>query len=195
MQFWDSVTWDVARAGGFTAYGLLTLSVVLGLALSLHWQSARWPRLINNELHNHVTLLSVVFLIVHVAAIWIDPFTNFSASAVFVPFMSSYRTLWMSLGIVALYLGIAIGISTLLRSKIGYRAWRQFHTLTLLLYTLATVHGIFTGSDTKQLWTLAMYIVSVGLVSTLFVLRLSHSAVEAQKQQSRREQVQARQAL
>ena len=30
---WQSVTWDIARAGGFTAYILLTLAVVVGLAL------------------------------------------------------------------------------------------------------------------------------------------------------------------
>ena len=33
---WETVTWDVARAGGFTAYILLTLAVVAGLALSTH---------------------------------------------------------------------------------------------------------------------------------------------------------------
>jgi predicted ferric reductase len=195
MQFWESVTWIVARAGGFTAYGLLTLAVVLGLALSLHWQSARWPRLINNDLHNHATLLGLVFLVVHVAAVWIDPFTHFGMLAVFVPLMSAYRTVWMALGIVALYLGIAIGISTLLRSKIGYRAWRSFHTMTLALYALATVHGIYTGSDTHNWWALGLYLVSVGSVGTLFVMRLIRSGQEAQKQQARQHLVQARQSL
>ena len=60
MSPWEAVTWDVARAGGFTAYVLLGLSVALGLALTMHWQSWRWPRLINSELHNFVTLLSLV---------------------------------------------------------------------------------------------------------------------------------------
>ena len=195
MQVWESVTWVVARAGGFTAYGLLTFAVVLGLALSLHWQSTRWPRLINNELHNYVTLLGLVFLVIHVAAVWIDPFTQFSALAVFVPFMSSYRTLWMGLGIVALYLGLAVGISTLLRSRIGYRAWRQFHLLTVVLYALATVHGIYTGSDTQNWWALGIYIISVGLVGTLLVLRIFHSSAEAHKQQARRQQIQTRQSV
>ena len=31
---WETVTWDVARAGGFTTYVLLTLAVAVGLALS-----------------------------------------------------------------------------------------------------------------------------------------------------------------
>ena len=33
MNIWQMVTWDVARAGGFTAFGLLTLSVAIGTVL------------------------------------------------------------------------------------------------------------------------------------------------------------------
>src|ERR1700758_5721307 len=76
---WETVTWDVARAGGFTAYVLLTLAVAVGLALSTQIQSpSRWPRLLNSELHNFLTLLSSSFLVVHILATWIDPFTRFS---------------------------------------------------------------------------------------------------------------------
>src|SRR5215831_19142441 len=77
MSVWEAITWDVARAGGFTAYILLTLAVALGLALTLQIQSSRWPRLINSELHNYLTLLSLVFVGVHVLAVWVDPFTRF----------------------------------------------------------------------------------------------------------------------
>jgi len=38
MSLWQSITWDVARAGGFTAYILLTLSVAVGLALTMQGQ-------------------------------------------------------------------------------------------------------------------------------------------------------------
>jgi len=68
-QMWDAVVWDVARAGGLAAYLLLTLSVALGLTLSLRWQRPRWPRLITNEMHSFVTLLTLVFVGVHVAAV------------------------------------------------------------------------------------------------------------------------------
>jgi len=68
----------VARAGGMTAYALVTASVALGLALSMRWQRPIWPRMITNELHSFVTLLSLVFVVVHVCAIWIDPYLKFS---------------------------------------------------------------------------------------------------------------------
>jgi cytochrome b561 len=88
-SIWQTVTWDVARAGGFTAYVLLTLAVVAGLALSTKLQSpSRWPRLLNSELHNFLTLLSTIFVGVHVLAVWVDPFTHFGWNEVFIPFVS-----------------------------------------------------------------------------------------------------------
>ncbi len=78
----------------------------------------------------------------------------------------------MAFGIVALYLGIAIGISTWLRPHIGYKLWRQLHVLTLGVFALATIHGIGTGSDTQTPWALGIYLVSSILVGSLLCRRL-----------------------
>lgn len=170
---WQTVTWDVAGAGGFTAYAFLTLAVVVGLMLSTKVQSpSRWPRLINSELHNFLSLLSTIFLGVHVLAVWVDPFTHFGWREVFLPFVSQYRPIWMALGIVALYLGIAIGISTWLRPRIGYTWWKRLHILTLGIYALATIHGLGAGSDTLTWWGLGIYLVSIVLVGSLLCRRL-----------------------
>lgn len=170
---WENVTWNVARAGGFTAYILLALAVIVGLALSTQLQSpARWPRLINNELHNFLTLLSTIFLGIHILAVWIDPFTHFGWNEVLIPFASQYRTFWMALGIVGFYLGLAIGLSTWMRPRIGYKWWRRLHMLTLGIFILATIHGLGTGSDTQTSWALGLYIVSSGLVVLLLCRRV-----------------------
>ncbi len=178
MSIWQMVTWDVARAGGFTAFGLLTLSVAIGLALTLHIQSPRWPRIINSELHNFITLLALVFTGVHVLAVLVDPFTHFGLNEVLIPFASHYRPLWMALGIVALYMGLAIALSTWLRPYIGYKLWRSLHVLTLLIFALVVVHGIATGSDTRTAWGATIYAFSVLLVGTLFIVRLLKPATK-----------------
>ncbi len=170
---WQTVTWNIARAGGFTAYILLTLAVVVGLALSTQIQSpSRWPRLLNSELHNFLTLLSTIFLGVHVLAVWVDPFTHFGWKEILIPLTSHYRPEWMAMGIVGLYLGIAIGISTWLRPHIGYIWWRRLHVLTLGIFALATIHGIGTGSDTQTWWALGIYLVSLVLAGSLLCRRL-----------------------
>src|SRR6266705_4598214 len=176
MTLWETISWNIARAGGFTSYILLTLAVALGLALSMQLQSpSRWPRLLNNELHNFLTLLSTIFLGVHVLAVWVDPFTHFGWSEVFIPYVSQYRAVWMALGIVALYLGIAIGISTWLRPHIGYTWWRRLHILTLGIFALATLHGVGTGSDTQTWWGLGIYLGSLVLVGSLLCRRVLSS--------------------
>ncbi|GCE18743.1 ferric reductase-like transmembrane domain-containing protein [Dictyobacter kobayashii] len=172
INIWETVTWNVARAGGFTAFFLLTLAVALGLALSSHLQSNRWPRLINNELHNFVTLLALIFTGVHVLAVWLDPFTKFGWNEMLIPLASHYRPVWMALGIVGLYIGLAIGLSTLLRPIIGYVWWRRLHILTLLLYAVVVVHGIASGTDTQTWWGSGIYALSVLLVGGLLVTRL-----------------------
>lgn len=173
---WQTITWDIARAGGFTAYILLTLAVVVGLALSTQFQSPRhWPRLLNSELHNFLTLLSTIFLVVHILAVWIDPFTNFGWNELLIPLASHYRPEWMAFGIVALYLAIAIGISTWLRPRIGYTWWRKMHVLTLGVFALAAIHGIGTGSDTQTSWAMGIYLVSFVLVGSLLCRRMFFS--------------------
>ena len=173
MSIWQAVTWNVARSGGFTAYILLTLAVAVGLMLSAQVQSpSRWPRLLNSELHNFLALLSAVFLVVHILAVWVDPYTHFGWSEILIPFVSYYRSSWMALGIVALYLGLAVGISTLLRPRIGYTWWRRLHVLTFGVYVLATLHGLGTGSDTQTWWGLGIYLVSIVLVGSLLCQRL-----------------------
>ncbi len=145
---WETVTWDVARAGGFTAYVLLTLAVVVGLALSTQIQSpSRWPRLLNSELHNFLTLLSTIFLGVHVLAVWIDPFTHFGWKEILIPLASHYRPEWMALG----------------------------HVLTLGIFALAALHGIGTGSDTQTWWALGIYLVSIAVVGALLWRRVLSS--------------------
>lgn len=172
MSVGETLAWTVARAGGLTAYVLLSLSVVLGLALSIRWQRPRWPRLITNDLHRFLTLLSLAFIVVHGLAVLLDPFMGFGWNEVLVPLMSHYRPLWIACGIVAGYLGLALWISSELRPYIGYVWWRRLHGLTFAVYVLTTVHGLATGSDTRTAWALALYGGSVAVVAALLCYRL-----------------------
>ena len=172
MTSWSAVTWDAARAGGLISYVLLTTAVSLGLVLRNRWQSTRWPRLVTNELHGYVSLLALVFIAVHVAAVAVDPFTRFGLTAVLVPFASHYRPVWMGLGIVALDMLLAVWVSSRLRRRIGHRLWRQIHVLAFGVYGAATLHGLGTGSDTRTVWAGALYAASVGVVGSLLAVRL-----------------------
>jgi hypothetical protein len=166
-----SLTWEIARAGGFTAYGLLSASVAIGLVVSLKWRSARWTRYITTELHRFVTLLSLVFIAIHTLTVAVDSFIQFSLPEILVPFVSHYRTLWIAAGIVSSYLLIAVYLSEQVRPFVGYAWWRRFHALSFGAFALALVHGIASGSDTKTPWAIAIYGGSVAIVGALILVR------------------------
>ena len=89
-----------------------------------------------------------------------------------VPFVDSYRPLWTGLGIVGLYLLLAVLISSWLRRAIGYAWWRRLHGLAFGVWALATAHGLGSGSDTGTPWAAALYAGSVLLVGGLTAFRL-----------------------
>lgn len=167
-----SLTWLVARTGGYLAWLLLSGSVAIGLVVSLGWKTPVWRRFVTTELHRFVTLLALVFTAVHTLAVLLDPFIRFTPAEVLVPMVSHYRPLWVAFGIVATYLLVAVWASAWIRSRIGYAWWRRLHYLSFLVFVLAAVHGIGTGSDTRAWWGIGLYAVPTLLVAALLVGRL-----------------------
>lgn len=178
---WSAVTWDVARAGGFASYVLLSTAVAVGLVLRNRWQTARWPRLVTNELHGYLSLLALIFIGIHVVAVFLDPFTRFGLAEILVPLASHYRPLWMGLGVVALYLLLAVWATSRVRKHLGFRTWRTIHYLAYAVYAAATVHGLGTGSDTRSLWAPLLYAASVLVVGGLAARRLLVPVAQGQR--------------
>ena len=166
-----SLWWFVARGSGMVAYVLLTAAVIVGIALSRRWHSAIWPHLMVERVHRWLTSTLYAFLLIHTVAIWQDPFTHFRLVDVLVPFASTYRPVWLSMGIVAAELGLAIGASALLRRWIGYRVWHVLHLLTYLLFPLSLLHALGTGTDTRMTWATFLYVWSVLLVLGALIWR------------------------
>jgi hypothetical protein len=47
-------------------------------------------------------------------------------------------------------------VTSLLRSRLSYRAWRVVHTLAYASWPIALWHGLGTGTDARQPWLLAL---------------------------------------
>jgi predicted ferric reductase len=157
------------------SFALASLSVLVGLLMSLRWQHWQLPRLVQDGLHRQLTILCLVFTAVHVLAVWVDPFTHFGLADLLIPFAAAYKPLPMALGIVSLYLLLAVWISSQLRNRIGFARWRQLHYAAFGVYTLGALHGLSIGSDTHALWAQVLYaagIVPVALLTGLRILGL-----------------------
>ncbi len=154
-----SVLWYLTRATGAVALLLLTASLVLGVADVRRLSTAGWPRFMVDSLHRSVSLLALVFLVVHILTSVLDSYASISLVNAVVPFTGSYRPLWLGLGAVAFDLMLAVVITSLLKGRIGYRAWRAVHWLAYASWPLALVHGLGTGSDVKSSWLLVLSVV------------------------------------
>lgn len=167
--------WYATRASGYTALVLLSLAVVLGLITSLRESRREWPRFVVQSLHRNVSLLVVVFLVLHILTSIIDPFAKLTFLDAVVPFVASYRPLWLGLGVVSFELLVAITATSLLRHRVGWRTWRAVHLLAYVSWPVAVVHGVATGTDTKSWWALLLVTLCVAVVAGALAWRLAHA--------------------
>jgi methionine sulfoxide reductase heme-binding subunit len=173
MTAGPSLLWYATRATGVMALLLLSGSVVLGVAGVGRIDTPRWPRLLTAGLHRNVSLLAVAFVAVHVLTTVLDGYAPIGWISAVVPFTSPYRTVWLSLGAVALDLLLAVIVTSLVRVRLGYRAWRTVHWLGYASWPVALWHGLGTGTDSKLPWLLAVDAACLAAVTCTLGWRLS----------------------
>jgi Ferric reductase like transmembrane component len=167
-----SPLWYATRATGVVALLLLTIAVALGVAGVSRLSSPRWPRVITAGLHKNISLLVVVFVVIHVLTTVLDSYVAISPVSAVVPFVSSYRPFWLSLGTIAFDMILALVTTSLVRARISYGAWRAVHWLAYACWPIALWHGLGTGTDTRLPWLLALDAVCVLLVAGALLWRL-----------------------
>jgi methionine sulfoxide reductase heme-binding subunit len=167
--------WYVARAAGVAAYLILTIVVTLGMTMASGRRLRRWPKFALEDVHRFGGLLVGSFVTIHVVTIAMDAYLPFSLSAIVVPFVAGYRTLYTALGIVAAELLLALAITNRYRDRLPYRFWRRAHYLNLVVWGGATVHGLGSGTDRSTPWLLALFTASVAVVLGLAVWRATRA--------------------
>lgn len=168
-----SPLWYATRGAGMVLLILLTVVVFLGILSTRRWGTARIPRFVSGALHRNISLLTIAFLLLHILTAIFDSFAHLGIKDALVPFASSYRPIWMGVGVIGAELFIALVITSLLRDRLGYRGWRLTHWLAYVSWPLALVHGLGTGSDTKMPWALLLNAACVAAVLLALGWRLA----------------------
>lgn len=149
--------WFASRATGLVSLLLVTATVVLGTAHSGRAATAGWPRFTLHAVHRNLSLLTLVFLGVHIATAIIDPYAGLRWVDAVVPFISSYHPLWLGLGTVAFDLMLAVLVTSMLRTRVPLRLWRAVHVSAYALWPLAVVHGLGIGGEDSRLgWVIGL---------------------------------------
>ncbi len=162
-------TWYITRAAGWVAYFLLWFSMVWGLVIPTKFFERYISPTFVVDFHEYISLLAIGFVVVHVAVLTIDQYLPFTLVQILVPFMSTYRPLWVGLGVIGAYLGLLVTVTFYLRKRIGQKRFKAIHTLSIVGYLGVVLHAFFAGSDSSlpavQLIYLGSFLVIVFLTA------------------------------
>ena len=165
------VAWLVARAAGLVAFGLLTVSVWLGLTMSTRLLSPRRQKALLGW-HQTLVWTALSMLVLHGSALLLDPTLHFGFLAVLVPGTAPWRPLAVAAGVTAAWLVLALAVSFHVRRRIGQQRWRLFHYAGFGAFALALGHGLTAGSDLRGTTGLVAAALAIGPVLWLAFARI-----------------------
>ncbi len=165
--------WITSRAAGFAALVLASLAVSLGLLMSIKLLKGRTTDL--RAAHDTLALATIVAIVVHGVSLLGDSFLHPSIADISIPFVSSYKTIWTTLGIVSGWSLILLGLSYYARRYVGAVRWRKLHRFTALAWLAGLVHALGEGTDAGQVWFLAMIALVAIPALALLATRLARS--------------------
>ena len=162
--------WITSRAAGIIALLAASLAVTVGLSR----RGRDW-----RVVHESLSLATIVALAVHALSLLGDSYLKPSLADVTIPFVSSYERLWMSVGIVAGWAFVILGLSYYVRARIDIQRWRVLHRFTALAWVLGVGHGLMMGTDAGAAWfelAVALVVIPAG---ALLVRRLTPTPTPA----------------
>jgi predicted ferric reductase len=145
-QFW----WYLTRASGIIAWLMLTATVIWGILLSTKaFPNQRRPVWLL-ALHRWLAGLMMSFLAIHLVALVADSYVSFDVVDLAVPYASDWKPGAVALGVVAMWLLIAVQATSLAMRRLPRRFWRIVHLSSYVAFWLTSMHAAFAGTDTNS---------------------------------------------
>lgn len=167
-QLW----WHLARASGLTAWALLSASVLWGLFLSTRVLGNRPTSAWLLDLHRLLGALTIVFVLVHAASLYLDTWIDYGIAELLVPLRSEFKPWAVTWGVVTMHLLVAIAVTSWIRPWIPERAWRWIHRTAFVAFVTSTMHVVQVGTDRRNPFLVAAVAAIVAAFVFLGVYRL-----------------------
>jgi len=174
----NTAFWYASRATGIVALLLLTAVLVLGILVNRQGRLPGLPRFAVTGIHRNLSLLSVVFIAVHILTAVLDTYVHIPLLSAVVPFSSGYERLWLGLGAISLDLMIAMIVTSLLRGRMNRLVWRAIHLLAYASWPIAFAHSLGSSTDLQRGWLLGLAVACALVVAAAVIWRLAHAARE-----------------
>ncbi|RZT19361.1 ferric reductase like protein [Mycobacterium sp. BK558] len=148
--------WALGRGTGITALVFLTISQALGIATRSGRRVVALPRFAVADVHRFAALAGTGLVALHLTLLFFDPYAQLRLVDFVVPFLAAYRPVWLGLGTLAVDVLVVVTVSSLLRHRLGLRAFRAIHWVAYALWPVALVHALGSGTDAQRAWFLAL---------------------------------------
>jgi DMSO/TMAO reductase YedYZ heme-binding membrane subunit len=149
--------WYVSRAAALVAYCLISLLVVSGIGIKTRLSYKIIQPLTAFILHRHLGIMVSVAALVHVLALLFDNYLKFTILDLLVPFHSSFKPLFVTLGVISFYMLAAVVVTSLFMRLQFPHLWRMLHYLPYPIFVTGLIHGLFTGTDSGSPLVLNIY--------------------------------------
>lgn len=177
--------WVIARGTGLALVVVSSSLVVVGLWI-VHPKRNKKKSVIHiitlNSIHKSLAGVAIILLFLHISSIITDKFAKVGLVGAFVPFKSSYRTIPVALGTLAMYVVLAVGFTAWLKVRNRIFNWKMVHKFAIVGYGLLLLHGILSGSDTvivAYLYAISALIVTI-LLTTRYYFEHPRSKTKVQ---------------
>ena len=160
----EQLWWYLTRATGIVAWVLLTAAVLFGLVVrtKVGASAAKPPWWL--DLHRFLGGLATIFTLVHLATLVADSYVEFTLVDLLVPGASDWRPGAVGLGVVSLWLLLAVEATSLLQKRLPRKLWRWVHISSYPLFWLATFHFVAAGTDAESRPAVAAVVGAAGAV-------------------------------
>ena len=190
--------WYTTRAIGIVALVLLSATTVLGLLAAGRARGPE-PGYARVALHRNLSLLTSIFLVLHIATTLLDTYVHVNWLSVVLPFTSSYHRTFLALGTVGVDAFLAVALTSAVRGRIPARVWRTVHWAAYLSWPVAVSHSLGMGTDRHLSVMLGLVTACVvGVLGTgtwrLITFRLARARVPQTAIRARRSLVEAARA-
>jgi methionine sulfoxide reductase heme-binding subunit len=165
------IAWLVARGAGLVAFGLLTLSVWLGLVMSTRLLGPKRQKLLL-PLHRTLAWTGLTMVGLHIGALLLDPVLHLNVLSALVPGAATWRPAAVALGVIAGWLSLALAASFNARRWIGQKGWRRLHYASFAAFWLALGHALLSGTDLRGFGGPVTALLAAGPVLWLTFYRL-----------------------
>lgn len=146
----DKIWWYLSRSSGIVAMVLLVSSLVWGVLLATRVLKPHDRPAWLLDLHRWLGGMSIVMTGLHLFGLVMDDWIHFGLTDLFVPGASDFKPFAVALGVLSMYVLIAVQASSYMRKRLSARVWRSVHVLSYGLVWLAAVHAGLAGTDTTN---------------------------------------------